>query len=701
MFGYIKNSFKKITINSVKDVLIKIVPYIIILAASFLPFVIFFQIGGSITKGDDNPWHLIWVFDLESGFSTNGISISPSHNLFGNLGVGIYLFYGGLSHYIVAIIHHIFPGITIITSWKIVIISTTFLMGVWTYWLGKKITKNTCCSLMIALVMVFNPYRIENIFYRMAFPEAIAISFLPLLFLGVYELGHKDYRAICFVHCIVGVFALIYTHPFTGLMGVSCALIYLVSNYKGFAGLFTSKRNIFYTVSTIILIVCLLGFYVFPMMYYVNTGLYNYSNSILMYTNPEYISKTAADSLWRGGFLRYNWISELINNYGMNNIYHESWSSWCGDYIMFSCTGVLALAIYLLTKKIKNNKIKTIILFFTSLIPLITLLFSNRFEMFLIVPLFCVSIFYVGLYKEDKWNKSVVKRNLLSTIKEPGVYVLFIELIFTCLLLFNKDIWFYVPSILYNAQFAFRLWSIVIMLFLMLVLIIIKPISNLKITQFILAIGVGIVFLSNMGNVDKRFCYQTSNGYFRSEPTINDIYKEKRAGWQNEYIPQVFRDGNYVSEYDNSLYTEIRYEVYGSRKYHFGLDEYITPVFLIGEGGAAIQTLNSPEATFDIFVTSETSLVQFPQFYYKGYVMEFTYNDIDYSIECENIDGLISFRLPNGDYTAELKWVGTTSYQIFKPLFYIGITGTSLLIIVPPIVSYFKKKQKYKLKITK
>lgn len=685
--------------RTVKQLILNIIPYIIILICSFLPFIYYFKIGNTINTGDDIYFHLMWVYDLESGFS-NGFTSSPGHNLFGNLGYGVYLFYGALSHYMVAIIHHIIPSISIVTSWKIVIIVTTMLSGIWTYWLGKKVTNNDICALMIALIMVFNPYRIENIFYRAAFPEAIAISFMPLVFLGVYELSHKDYRPIAFVHCIVGVSCVIFCHPFTGMVTVFSALVYLILNYKGFVGLFTSKRNIFYTCSTIILIICLLGFYIFPMYKYTSSGLYNISNSTLMHTNAEYIAKTVDDSLWRGGFLRYNWIAVLVNQYGMTNTFNESWSSWMGDYIIFSCLALGSLILFMVSKKLKNKKIKIPLYIFSSLLPLLSLLFSNRPEMFIIVPIFCVSILYIAIYKDDKWTLKLIKKDLIKNIKEPGVYFLFIELIVCCVLLFNGDIWKYMPSIMYNVQFAFRMWSIVIMLTLMLVLILIKPFANMKVVQIVLASCVVIVFLSNMGIIDKRFCYQ-SNWSGRNEPTVQDVINSKNQGWQNEYLPQVFRDSSYESEYDNSLYKTIRNQIYGSRPRTSGINEYINPVYLEGNGWIKIETLNSPEATFDVVVDTETSLIQLPQIYYEGYEMIYTVDDTTYRVKGENVDGLVSFRLTQGDYIASLKWVGTKSYQIFKPLFYVGVAGTSCMLIIPAILNYFNKKEHYKLKINK
>lgn len=116
------------------------------------------------------------------------------------------------------------------------------------------------------------------------------------------------------------------------------------------------------------------------------------------------------------------------------------------------------------------------------------------------------------------------------------------------------------------------------------------------------------------------------------------------------------------------------------------MEDYHDPVFLEGEGDFRITSLNSPEATFEAEVLSEEALVQLPQFYYDGYVLEWKSALPDAaqgSQKGENVDGLVSFRLKQGAYTLSLRWKGTTSYQVFSPLFSVGLIGLVALNAVP------------------
>ena len=140
------------------DILSKILPYALLFVASFIPFAIFFETGDAIQGGDDSLWHRLWPFDLSLGFQNGYFGLnSPSHALMGNLGLGTYLFYGPLSHYFVAILHTVFPFISINWGLKIMTIATTFAGGAWTYCLCRRICKDDLCALMLGFCFIFYP----------------------------------------------------------------------------------------------------------------------------------------------------------------------------------------------------------------------------------------------------------------------------------------------------------------------------------------------------------------------------------------------------------------------------------------------------------------------------------------------------------------------------------------------------------------
>ncbi len=686
-----KTSPKK---QAVLRILSKYIPYFIILVASFLPFICFFQYGENISSGDDVYWHKMWVYDLSEGWKNGFFGISPSHELMGNLGVGTYLMYAPLSHSIVALIHIIFPFISIVTSWKIVIIGTTFLMGCWMYMLGKRICKNGICGLMLALILIFAPYRINCILYRAAFPESVAISFYPLLFLGVYEIGHKDYRPQAFLCCIFGVSCLVLSHPYTALIGVIAALVYLFSQYKGFIGLFKDKVAFIYTCATILIIFSLVSFYVFPMMHYTNSGLYCVSDNQLMWTNIEHIVDSMKQNDLFSGVLRPDWIDDLVpNKYHFTNTYNESSLSWGLDYLYFGIFGALAVFLQSFFSSKKKPYLGTILAIVSSFFPLI---FTRRPEMLVILPLFAFSLLVIGFSKKENCELEMLKRDALDEAKSPEIYAIIVLIIFSFLLLFSGWFWEKLPEIFLNAQFAWRAWGLAFILIIIFIGYLVRPFRQKLYVQGGLAMVFAISFLSCMGIVDKRFCLQ-SGQKGSSEPTAQTVRTSRGQGSQNEYTPLVFRDSKYVSQYSNSLYKEIRKEIYtGSGiSYQWGMEDYLTPVFLEGDGEVKITSLNSPNATFDITVNSSSSYVQFPQFFFDGYELQLE-GENNYTLKGENVDGLLSFHIPEGTYKASLKWVGLTSYRVGVPLFFVGLASSVALYAVPKTISYIKKRKDLK-----
>ncbi len=688
-------SENKPKLNTFLKILGKYLPYIIILIASFLPFISYFQLGENIPSGDDIHWHRIWAYDLAEGWKNGFFGITPSHTLMGNLGVGTYLMYAPLSHTLVALLYIIFPFVSINTAWKILTISTTFLMGSWMYMLGKRLCKNDICGLMLALILIFAPYRINCILYRAAYPESIALSFYPLLFLGVYEIGHGDYRPQAFLCCIFGVSCLILCHPFTALVGIIAALVYLFCQYKGFLGLFRDKRAFIYSISTVFLILCLVSFYVFPMLHYSNSGLYNVSNSQLMWTNIEHIIDSMKQNDIFSGFLRPNWVDDLApNQYHFTNTFNESSLSWGLDYLYFGIFGALAVFFLTFFSYKKKKYLGTILAVISSFLPLI---FTRRPEMLVVLPLFAASMLLIGLSIKEDFEWGLAKRDILDEVKSPELYWAVLSLILGFIMLYCGFIWEILPEIFLKSQFAWRMWGLVFVIILILVGYLIRPFRQKIYVQGSLAMIFVLSFLSCMGIVDKRFCIQSGQAG-ASEPTISTIKSTRGQGSQNEYIPSVFRDSSYKSKYSNSLYSEIRKEVYtGSGiSYQWGMEDYLTPAFLEGEGEMNITSLNSPNATFDVTVASSTALVQLPQFFYDGYELQLV-GEETYTVKGENVDGLVSFSLKEGTYKATLKWVGTTSYQIGWPLFFVGLAGSIALYVVPTSINFFKRKRDLKI----
>ena len=82
-------------------------------------------------------------------------------------------------------------------------------------------------------------------------------------------------------------------------------------------------------------------------------------------------------------------------------------------------------------------------------------------------------------------------------------------------------------------------------------------------------------------------------------------------------------------------------------------------------------------------------MIQFPQFFYDGYQLQYNGEHV----KGQNIDGLVSFEVSGGNYSANLKWVGITSQKVFTPLFFVGLAGCIMLPVVPYVVDKTVKRR--------
>jgi len=135
----------------------------------------------------------------------------------------------------------------------------------------------------------------------------------------------------------------------------------------------------------------------------------------------------------------------------------------------------------------------------------------------------------------------------------------------------------------------------------------------------------------------------------------------------------------------------VRAEILDDEPFTTGLDNYLTPVFVEGQGQAQVTALNSPHVEMSVSVTSETSLLQIPQFYYDGYEISYFSTALSGKANGTNADGLLAFQLPKGEYSVSVDYVGTKTQQVGLVFFYLSFPASLTLGILGV---YFKKKEK-------
>lgn len=148
-------------------------------------------------------------------------------NLCNNFGYSWNIFYSPLTAY-APLIFKIF-NFTFTNCLKIFMFAVTLLSGIAMYTFMMNVTKNKNVSLLSSILYVLAPYRITDMYIRIAVAELASFVFIPIIFDGLYSVLKEEKLSFKLIWGTVG---LILTHTvITMYMAIIC-LLYLVFNIK-------------------------------------------------------------------------------------------------------------------------------------------------------------------------------------------------------------------------------------------------------------------------------------------------------------------------------------------------------------------------------------------------------------------------------------------------------------------------------------
>lgn len=132
------------------------------------------------------------------------------------------------------------------------------------YELIYTVTKNKYASLLGAAIYIFAPYRLTDMYIRMALAELTSFIFLPIVFQSLYMLFHNDNMKTKKpeIILIIGAIGLILTHLIMAMYTAIIAFIYLLVNIKKLKEKVILKKLFI----SLIFIICVTSFFLFPML---------------------------------------------------------------------------------------------------------------------------------------------------------------------------------------------------------------------------------------------------------------------------------------------------------------------------------------------------------------------------------------------------------------------------------------------------
>ncbi len=138
---------------------------------------------------DDGIQHIARSF-LTMESLKNGESATVLSRLENGFGYSWDLFYGPLSSYSIAICGLIFNNI--IVGYKLVLFLGLLFSGITMYYFVSKITDDKNVGLLGGILYMTMPYHLTDMYTRGSVGEFLSFIFIPLVFLGLYNLFNEE-----------------------------------------------------------------------------------------------------------------------------------------------------------------------------------------------------------------------------------------------------------------------------------------------------------------------------------------------------------------------------------------------------------------------------------------------------------------------------------------------------------------------------
>ncbi|EGK00999.1 6-pyruvoyl-tetrahydropterin synthase-related protein [Dysgonomonas gadei] len=160
-------------------------------------------------------------------------------------------------------------------AYNLMLFTATFLCGVFTYKLAERIYNSPFTAVISAILFTFCLYRMFDIYHRAALGEILSFTFVPIVFLGLYEILKGDYKKWYIL--TIGISLMIYTHLISSVLIFILILLFCVISYKSF--LDNPKRLLFLILSGLISLP-IVASYIIPMLEQISSNSFKFNSHV-------------------------------------------------------------------------------------------------------------------------------------------------------------------------------------------------------------------------------------------------------------------------------------------------------------------------------------------------------------------------------------------------------------------------------------
>ena len=212
-----------------------------------------------IINGHDFMFHFSRLEGVITNIRTNNFFNGLYFRQLNCYGYACPLFYADIFLYIPGIL--VCMGFSKYFSYKLFLFLISFFSILSMYYTASSISNNRKSGLIVSILYASSSYRLTDMFERCALGELLTFIFLPLVFLGIYEIIYGDEKKYYLL--VFGISGLVLSHLITFVLTFLVLFVICLVNVKKF---FCEKKRLFYLFYSVFFTLLITSYFLFPMV---------------------------------------------------------------------------------------------------------------------------------------------------------------------------------------------------------------------------------------------------------------------------------------------------------------------------------------------------------------------------------------------------------------------------------------------------
>lgn len=206
-----------------KEFLFRVVSMAVLLAIAMIP--LFFD---GIISGSDHEYHLSRIKNIADGVSRGDFFVKIHPTSMNGYGYGSGLFYPNFFLYIPALL--MVAGVSFELSYKFYLALIFGLVMFTSYHASRRIFKNGISAFITAILYFSSQAFFTNIYDLVALGEAMAMIFVPIVVLGLYNIVYEDFSKPKYI--IFAFLGMILAHSINLFLSLVVSVGFIMFNFK-------------------------------------------------------------------------------------------------------------------------------------------------------------------------------------------------------------------------------------------------------------------------------------------------------------------------------------------------------------------------------------------------------------------------------------------------------------------------------------